>query len=558
VRTIHLLLAGCALLPLVAQPAAAATAHKHHVKGPTSAELAARLDALAASNAALQARVDALTTALADTKAAAAKADDDAASAAKAVTLAQSKIDTMPAVAAAAAKAAQPKTDHLYYKGLSLTLGGYVDMTGIYRSRNQLADDTSTFSKLPFANNPLHNQDETRLSGRGSRVSLKAEGDVSRTIHLSGYGEIDFLGAAQTANNNETSSYNPRIRQGWLNVDFADAGISVLAGDGWSLATLNNSGIKPLGEAIPNVLEYSYMPGFIYARQGEFRLTKRFAGGLTVAGAVENPATLVGGTAPTKSLAGDALTLTTGAAGGTAFNSANTYTLHSAPDVIVKAAYDTKLGERNVHLEAFGLYRQFEDEVTRNGATPAATISRQTTEGGAVGVGVFANLVPKMLDLQASFASGAGIGRYAASTLSDVTYRADGSLKPLKETAWMVGLTWKPTAQWELYAYDGAEQLDASSGVDGAGKAFGYGSALFNNAQCFTIAPVTGGACTANLKSVSQASLGIWRKLYMGNFGRFQYGLSYSYTKDRTFGGIGGAPTVDENIIMTSIRYYPF
>jgi hypothetical protein len=382
-RTIHLLLAGCALAPVIAQPAEAATAHKRHPAGPTSVELAARLDALAASNAALQARVDVLTTALADTKAAAAKADAEADRATQGLSLAQSKIDTMPAVAAAAAKAAQPKTDRLYYKGLSLTLGGYLDMTGIYRSRNQVSDDASTFSRLPFANNPLHDQGETRISGRGSRVALKAEGDVSKTIHLTGYGEIDFLGAAQTANNNETSSYNPRIRQGWLNVDFADAGISVLAGDGWSLATLNNSGIKPLGEAIPNVLEYSYMPGFVYARQGEFRITKRFAGGLTVAGAVENAATLVGGTAPTRNMAGDALTLTTGAPGGTAFNSANTYTLHSAPDVIVKAADDTKLGERNVHVEAFGLYRQFEDQVTRNGATPLAAISKQTTEAGS-------------------------------------------------------------------------------------------------------------------------------------------------------------------------------
>ncbi len=561
----HLLLAGCAILPLLATQAQAAP-KPHHAKGPTTTELAAELEQLKANNQALQAKVDALVAALQTTTAKAdtvqARTEAVAATAAKAeaeASAAQGEVKALPTKVAAAVEAAKPKTDRIAYKGLSIVLGGYLDMTSIYRSRNELADDTSTFSKIPWANNPLNHQNEGRLSGRGSRVSLRADADVSKTIHVTGYGEIDFLAAAQTANNNETSSYNPRIRQGWLNVDWSDLGLNLTAGEGWSLATLNKTGIKPLTEAIPDVLEYSYMPGFVYARQAELRVAKRFDSGLTLAAALENPATLVGGTAPTKDASGNPLTIAISTAGGTAFNSANLYTYHSTPDVILKAAYDAKLdAARNLHVEAFYLDRQFKDQVTTNATLATAALSSKSSSGGSFGVGVYTNLVPKVLDLQADLITGEGVGRYGASTLSDATYANDGSLKPLKETAWMVGLTWHATPTWDIYAYDGAERLNANAGTDGAGKAFGYGNALFNNAQCGSIAPIAGAACTANVKDVTQSSIGFWHKLYVGNFGRVQYGATYTYTKQSAFAGIGGAPSVDENIIMTSVRYYPF
>jgi hypothetical protein len=539
----------------------AAPAKRHHA-APAAANvsaLQAQLDALKASNDALQAKVDALANALqqANSRTDAVQARTEVVAAAAAS--AQAEIKAVPKQVASAVEAAKPKTDKIYYKGLQVALGGYLDLTDIYRSRNELADDTSTFSKIPWANNPLNHQSENRLSARGSRFSLRVDADPTKSIHVIGYGEIDFLGAAQTANNNETSSYNPRIRQGWLNVDWADMGLNLTAGQGWSLATLNKTGIKPLSEAIPDVLEYSYMPGFVYARQSEVRVAKRFDNGLTLAAAIENAATLVGGTAPTKTAAGDTLAISTGAAGGTAFNSANTYTFHSAPDVVVKAAYDAKLGPaQNLHVEGFWLGREFADQVTTNAALSTANLATHTSTSNAYGFGVYANLVPKVLDLQANLITGEGIGRYAASTLSDVTFAADGSLKPLKETAWMVGLTWHATPMWDLYAYDGEERLSGSSGVDGASKAYGYGNPLYNNAQCFSIAPVAGGACTANVKSVTQSSVGFWHKLYVGNYGRVQYGATYTYTKQSAFAGVGGAPSVDENIIMASVRYYPF
>lgn len=564
-KPFHALLASVAVLPLLAAPALAAPTAKHHHKtAPSTARLAAEVEALKASNQALQTKLDALVASLqqtsAKTDATAAKVQDVAETASSARVIAQSavaKTETIPTKVAAAVEAVKPKTDKLYYKGLALTLGGYVDMTAIYRSRNQLADDTSTFAKIPYANNPLYHQNETRMSGRGSRFSLLAQGDVTPSIHLSGYGEVDFLGAAQTANNNETSSYNPRIRQGWLGVDLADQGLLITAGQGWSLATLNTTGIKPLSEAIPNVLEYSYMPGFVYARQAELRVAKRFDNGLTLAAAVENPATLVGGNAPTKNLAGVVVAPVASATGGVGFNSANSYTLHSAPDMIAKAAYDAKLaGGRSLHLEGFGLYRQFKDRV--NLGSPVTSATNFSKDGGGFGLGLFFNAVPKVLDLTGTYVSGKGLGRYGASQLADVTYAADGSLTPLKETLWVTGATFHATPELDIYAYAGSESVKASYGVDGASKHYGYGDPAYDNTQCFSVAVISGAACTGHVKSVSQWSLGFWKKTYVGAFGRIQYGAAYSYTRQEAFAGVGGQPTTNDAIVMTSIRYYPF
>jgi len=36
------------------------------------------------------------------------------------------------------------------------------------------------------------------------------------------------------------------------------------------------------------------------------------------------------------------------------------------------------------------------------------------------------------------------------------------------------------------------------------------------------------------------------------------FGAQYEYIKRNAFAGIGGAPSTDNNIVMTSVRYYPF
>src|SRR5215469_15798665 len=99
------------------------------------------------------------------------------------------------------------------YKGVTLTFGGWVDLTNIYRTRNIASDTGSVYNFIPFPQSRNFNTPESRFSARQTRFSVLAEGDPFADTHLAGYGEIDFEGAAQTASSVATNSFNPRMRQ---------------------------------------------------------------------------------------------------------------------------------------------------------------------------------------------------------------------------------------------------------------------------------------------------------------------------------------------------------
>jgi hypothetical protein len=62
----------------------------------------------------------------------------------------------------------------------------------------------------------------------------------------------------------------------------------------------------------------------------------------------------------------------------------------------------------------------------------------------------------------------------------------------------------------------------------------------------------------ANNKRLTELTVGFWQDLYKGHLGRVTLGAQYEYLKRDTFEGIGGAPSTDDNVFYTSIRYYPF
>jgi hypothetical protein len=150
--------------------------------------------------------------------------------------------------------------------GVNLSWGGFIEAAGIWRERNEVADVASDFNNIPYTISPLHNENETRFSARQSRLWFLAEGDISTTQIAKAYFEMDFLGAATTANSIESNSYNPRIRQAFMNYDDNAAGWHVLAGQAWSLLTQNKVGIKERQENIPLTIDAQYVVGFNWAR----------------------------------------------------------------------------------------------------------------------------------------------------------------------------------------------------------------------------------------------------------------------------------------------------
>jgi hypothetical protein len=451
---------------------------------------------------------------------------------------------------------------------VTVTLGGFLAFEGVYRSRNENTDIGSSFSGVPFSSSPYGHLSEGRLTARQSRLTVMAQGDVDSDTHLTFWNEMDFLGAAQTANSNESNSYNLRIRNMYTTIDWDSLGLQLLAGQNWSLATANTHGITPRNELVPTTIDAQYVVGFVWARQPQLRITKNWNKELWAAVSVENPQTTFAGNLPAlpTGISNDTTRVGTGQ-----FNSANSLSFNHIPDVIGKIAWEPVIdGAQPLHFEVYGMYRDFYDRVytaTPNAFSFPASNQNADRAGGSVGGTITWTAIPKTLDLQITGATGTGIGRYGSGQLPDVTYRPDGTLSPINETTFMAGGTFHVTPFLDLYAYGGQEAEHRKLYTIGSTVA-GVGVPTFNEAACVAAdtPAVTNSGCGANIEAENQIAAGFWWKAYQGKFGSFRFGMQYSYTKVLPFSGVNGATaaapylhtSTDDSMVFTSIRYYPF
>jgi len=466
------------------------------------------------------------------------------------------------------------------YKGLTITPGGFFALEGLYRSHNLESDVDTPFASIPFAGNGhfvvgptngglgVGHTAEERFSERQSRLSLLVEGKVDPATSLAGYAEFDFLGAAQTANENESNSFTPRVRHLYATIDRSDWGLHVLAGQTWSLATLSSQGMVPRKEQIPLTIDAQYVAGFSWTRTPEIRVVKDFGPYFAVGVSAENSATTFTGTAPTA--AGIVATSLNGCGGGTAtfdpsgdqlLNACNTYSINDIPDFIGKATFDPTIADHKVHMEAYGLLRDFYD---RTDPTALASANHDVY-GGGFGGGVVAEIIPKYLDVQFSGLTGNGIGRYGTSGLPDVTYNSvTGALTPIPETQLLAGVIVHPWAGLDVYGYAG-EEFESAKYVPGAASGFGLGNPASINAGC--ISEFSTAACVGQTRSVGEVTVGLWDTIYKGDFGMLRAGFEYEDIERTGFAGAASAahatfgtitPTANEQVFMTSLRYYPF
>ncbi len=540
-----------------AQTAHHKTAARHAVASSAANDgLAAQVRMLSAKVEALQARLDAQSATQADDQAKLQQATDAAQSAAaQDADGTAAVLASIPGQVQSALDAARPKTDAFYYKGLKITPDGFIEAASVYRSRALGSDMFSPFNTIPFANSHTAHEDELRFSARQTRLSALVQGNINADTAVAFYSEFDFLGAAQSANYTESNSFQPRIRNLYATIDWENEGWRLLGGQTWTLATLNSKGITPRNEVIPGMIDPQFVPGFVWARQAQFRVTKDFSKKLWLALSVENAQTTFTGTAPANVVdsTSDSTGLYAGAANGSAPVTAGgpttavtptttTSSLNHLPDVIAKAAYETDVYGRSIHAEVFGLGRAFSERIGTDS---------NTVYGGGVGWGLVVPVLPDRLDVETSGLSGKGIGRYGTSQLPDVTFSPDGRIQPIAETDWLAGATLHATKTLSFYALGGEEHEDRRT----YDATYGYGSPLMNLNGCQT----EGGSCSAVTKFVEQGTIGFWDKFYQGPFGALQFGVQYSYTERHAFSGLGGAaPVTNDNIVFTSLRYYPF
>jgi hypothetical protein len=440
----------------------------------------------------------------------------------------------------------------------TVTLGGFLASEGLYRSRNEGADIGSTFSGIPFPSTNTAHTSELRFSARQSRLSILVQGNADSNTHLAFYGEFDFMAGPGSANSNESNSYSPRIRNLYGTVDWDAEGIELLAGQNWSLLTLNSHGITPRNEVPTTTIDAQYSVGFNWARQPQIRVVKNFDHQVWLALSVENPQTTFAGGPGAGTITG--LNVVDSIAGSSEFDkAATTLSLNHVPDVIGKVAWEPMIGDSQpLHIEAFGLYRSFYDRIEVTSAANALGLpvgnNNSNVSGGGFGGSIAWSAIPKVLDLQITGMTGTGIGRYGSGQLPDVTIRPNGQLAPIRETTALLGVTWHATPMLDIYAYAGQEAEQP--------KYFNVGTShlgIGNPAVVTTGCAIELGSCSVNLQAENQINGGFWWKIYQGKFGSFRYGMQYSYTHLDSFAGAGGihAPT-DDSMVFTSIRYYPF
>jgi hypothetical protein len=404
------------------------------------------------------------------------------------------------------------------YKGVSLTPGGFIEAATTYRQRAESADINTQLNGIPYPGNALGKVSENVFSARQTRATMLAESKVG-PAKLSGYFEMDFLGAGTTSNNRQSNSYVFRQRQLWAQAAF-DSGFSITGGQMWSLATENRKGIQNRGEALPMMVDPQYVVGFTWQRADSIRVTQSLLENkLTVGVSIEGPQTTLGGrgfSAFTNAANATSQNFWYAAPGnGGGLNNAfdpTGYSPNKAPDVVFKAALDPGWG----HYEIFGILSQFRARIypcaVVSDVAPGTVIGTTTYSGPQIGctaapgavsptaAGAFNDsrtgggggasfrvpLFSKKLDFGVKGVYGDGIGRFGSSQLADATARPDGTLAPIRTGHGLGILEFHPSPKLDIFAYGGAEYAARAAYT-------GYDSV---KATATTIAPAGGGPVT--------------------------------------------------------------
>jgi len=507
----------------------------------------------------------------ADAQAAAAKAEADATAQQQAVTDNSAAVTTLQSTVSdlktnqlslattvsdetTAIKKSIDNPSVLHYKGVTLTPGGYAAGETVWRAHATGGDFPTAFSSIPYEHADAYLLSEFFGSGRGSRITLTAEGKLPWGT-LRGYWEADWLGVSETGNNNSTNSYALRDRLLWSQVETNDHWL-IAAGQMWTLLTEDKKGISmaPSDVLTPLTIDSTIHIGFVGARQYGFRVGKTWDKAAFVVG-IENPQLIYsaslagnepyavigsqGNASGSYNSAVNSCTATTGIVNYTnqvdgttdvavpvyktvtACTNVSNYSFNYAPDVIVKLTADPGWG----HYEVIGL-AGFAHETVYPGETTngnlyggntdietGAAVTPALTSAGAYGNSItlgglaasFRVPLGKAVSFGVKGLYGPGVGRYGyGSTLTDVTADSNGNLAPIHNLASLGTLEISPTSRLTVYAYGGIEYAGRADFATATSTTLAAPSAVF--------CPTTAGAfaCTATPTAANVAAGGKW------------------------------------------------
>jgi hypothetical protein len=472
-----------------------------------------------------------------------------------------------------------------WFDGIHVSMAGsFIAMEGAERQHSEVSDGASSppFGSpgIPLQNSALYNDREFRASAQQSRIALKAWGDIDQNQHLKAYYEMDFLGASTDANNRESNSFTPRIRQGFAEYDNDLWHFHFVGGQAWSFLTQNRVGMLPNTENVPLTIDAQYVVGFDWLRNPQLRFVYDVNKIAWFGVSIEQPGTVFPGGVSAGTVSPPAPIVTNinnFCQGASHLNNTTSCSNDIAPDVIEKFALDPGFG----HYELLGLQRWFSDSVANS--TEPNSWSQKVTMAWGVGGNALVPAIPKILDLQGSVLYGQGIGRYTASQLPDAVIGPDGTLSPITELSFMVGAVAHVFEGNDIYTYYGEDRTYANAWTSGATQG-GWGNQNFLNTGCANQnlannagalgsgpaynTPITAGTSSFDVQKAQEFTIGFWQDAYKGNLGRVRYGLQYEYVRLTAFQGLPGVAagnstpnqglTPNNNILMFSFRYYPF
>ncbi|MCH4024448.1 MAG: hypothetical protein LKH33_03005 [Acetobacter sp.] len=443
---------------------------------------------------------------------------------------------------------------------ISVRLGGFVELSNIWRDSNMTSGPATAWNNFPYANSPNHGLSEERLSAQLSRLSTLLEANPTKAVRLQAYIESDFGGAGGSSNSVQISGYVPRLRQGYFTFTQKDWGFHLLMGQAWSLATSYAKGVLPRSEQLPAVTDNNQIPGITFTRVPQIRIGKDWGEKYWLALSIEDPQATVGYSSSVAS--GDYLPAVGldsvgprvfyANSGGVLLNPETQYTDNPAPDVILKGAVDTNIG----HFEVFGLGRWFRSVIQSPGENHTHKVTRF---GGGVGGGMTVPLLTPKLQLTGNIIAGQGIGRYGGTLLPDTTFNSRGELAPVPEIRGALGLIGHPEKSVLLYLYGGVEAAGRRTYLGADGRQYGYGVTDRNLGGC----DVEFGTCNAQTRTLASFTAGGWWHFVDGIYGSVMGGVQYTYIRKFAFRGNDGNgnsvyPETTGNTVYVTFRYLPF
>jgi hypothetical protein len=432
----------------------------------------------------------------------------------------------------------------------NFTPGGFMDFTTVVRSKTVGSGIGTTLGTIPFdvpASYPAAGLSEVRMSEQNSRLSLKIDSQVA-SANVFGYVETDFLGNNATTLDVTSNSATLRLRLAFA--DVTKGKWEFLGGQGWSLMTPNRKGLSPMTNDVFYSLDNdtNYQLGVVWARQAQIRAVYHPNDSWAVGVSAENPQQYIGSALTLPTAFASTQADTNGAAWG-----ANTNTPNVLPDIVVKAAYDTNLGEHSLHVDAAGLYRTFKINTFAAATKTAPEINANST---AVGAGVSLNTNFEVFKnfhfVENAFWSDGG-GRYMEGLAPDFIVRPANAagvytVSPVHSGSGVLGFEWQAFKRTQFY---------------------GYYSALYASRNFVPVAPNTScgasdfcgfgfpGSSNATNRSIQEPTLGIVRKAWDSpELGKLVALVQVSYVTRDPWSIAAGTPR-NADLVMgyISLRY---